>query len=833
MQPIQFFAARAEDGALLPGATVDVFVHGTQERAVLYSSSPVTTPIENPVQADANARVFFYTTAARIDLRISRYGYVAPLLVDISTWDAATAVEQVQAQIDSALNKISDSLDEMEQEFNALYNSLGFEPVYLIYGAGIKVERPKQLVQRDGELYQVVDQASLPLILSGSWATDASKLKAVGDRALRTEMASADGASFVRNLDQTLDIKLKEQVSIRDYGGGEEVSDNLPAYNRAKAAVVPGGKIKFPKLSTGVYYWPVAGADLSGIVLDPDPEVTFSGAIYGGMFSSNIVTTTDYVYRVTEGNPKNYDLELRANFSRGSRRNKKRLWLSESDITDRRPKAVVANGAATELVYKQIGLGGDTVVSFSPAGGGADTLYLTPPSGGQTQLGLYALRPGSSVVAGVSVPPSNQGEIAVGVIFSTGYCVLRGYPNSDVWELVTKYQGVAQTVLRPAVISDTPGYRPDCPILTVRFITSIRFQVLISGSVLVDVQLTSGYLMYAGFGATGIGSGASINYVGWYSEKFKVSDSPRSRVLGFLGDSLTDDLYGAHPWWIANALDGSFGIRINGIENRAISGQTTQQQLNNLNSNPFVNASDVLVFVGTNDTQGANTYAAFVATYSAVLEKVRSEGRSITLAIFPLWWTQAQSGGSGGASQNASKGGDMRAAIGRFAADRGYNLIDLTHVTGPLAASYLNSTFADSYLRDNVHQTSYLNEVFGYAIAKCLAETICPVSVPNTSWMDIAASSYAAGFSGSIQFRFIDDDIEFRGSVTANSGNIADGTTVFNTPEFLVPNVIRMGSIFGSVSSSAGFVAIKSAAVVRGVSASPSASFDGVRYSKA
>jgi hypothetical protein len=39
MQPIQFFAARSEDGALLPGATVDVFVSGTQTRAALFLDS--------------------------------------------------------------------------------------------------------------------------------------------------------------------------------------------------------------------------------------------------------------------------------------------------------------------------------------------------------------------------------------------------------------------------------------------------------------------------------------------------------------------------------------------------------------------------------------------------------------------------------------------------------------------------------------------------------------------------------------------------------------------------------------------------------------------------
>ena len=87
MQPIQFFAARAEDGALLPGATVDVFISGTVRRARLYSNAEVSIALGNPAFSDGNARVFFYTKEPRIDVRISRGGYVAPLLEEIVTTD--------------------------------------------------------------------------------------------------------------------------------------------------------------------------------------------------------------------------------------------------------------------------------------------------------------------------------------------------------------------------------------------------------------------------------------------------------------------------------------------------------------------------------------------------------------------------------------------------------------------------------------------------------------------------------------------------------------------------------------------------------------------------
>ncbi|MGH8346958.1 MAG: right-handed parallel beta-helix repeat-containing protein [Pseudomonas sp.] len=87
MQPIQFFAARAEDGALVPNATVDVFVSGTPTRAALFLDSLGNIPLGNPFVADKNARVFFYTSTNRIDVHIHRGGYSAPLIRDIVVTD--------------------------------------------------------------------------------------------------------------------------------------------------------------------------------------------------------------------------------------------------------------------------------------------------------------------------------------------------------------------------------------------------------------------------------------------------------------------------------------------------------------------------------------------------------------------------------------------------------------------------------------------------------------------------------------------------------------------------------------------------------------------------
>lgn len=84
----------------------------------------------------------------------------------------------------------------MEQQVTDYLIAQAYESVYLTYGPGVVVERQTQLVQRDGELYRVMNAADIPLTLTGTWATDAPKLQAVGDAALRQALALPTGAGL-------------------------------------------------------------------------------------------------------------------------------------------------------------------------------------------------------------------------------------------------------------------------------------------------------------------------------------------------------------------------------------------------------------------------------------------------------------------------------------------------------------------------------------------------------------------------------------------------------------------------------------------------------------
>lgn len=99
----------------------------------------------------------------------------------------------------------------------------GYEAIFLTYGAGVIVERQTQIVQRDGELYRVKDAADLPLTLTGTWATDAPKLLAIGDAILRLALAnSADptlGATLVGKAIRYVDVLTDLDTRIGRYAG--------------------------------------------------------------------------------------------------------------------------------------------------------------------------------------------------------------------------------------------------------------------------------------------------------------------------------------------------------------------------------------------------------------------------------------------------------------------------------------------------------------------------------------------------------------------------------------------------------------------------------------
>lgn len=96
----------------------------------------------------------------------------------------------------------------MTQAFYRVLANIGFETAYLTYAAGVVIQRPTQLVVRNGIYYSVANPTNVPLALTGDWATDAPKLRDVGDATLRAQLLSTSGTSYVYRGAQTLESSL-------------------------------------------------------------------------------------------------------------------------------------------------------------------------------------------------------------------------------------------------------------------------------------------------------------------------------------------------------------------------------------------------------------------------------------------------------------------------------------------------------------------------------------------------------------------------------------------------------------------------------------------------
>ncbi|MDT4820782.1 GDSL-like Lipase/Acylhydrolase family protein [compost metagenome] len=142
----------------------------------------------------------------------------------------------------------------LEQQVADFLASQGWESVFVQYAANAVVQRPTQLIEREGELYRVKLQADLPLTLTGTWATDAPKLVALGNKALRTELAN--GGTFLVDTDVVGDengsvsaqlVDLSARVSQNTASGavtplkyqavGDGVADDTAAFNALEADI--------------------------------------------------------------------------------------------------------------------------------------------------------------------------------------------------------------------------------------------------------------------------------------------------------------------------------------------------------------------------------------------------------------------------------------------------------------------------------------------------------------------------------------------------------------------------------------------------------------------
>lgn len=229
----------------------------------------------NPVEPDGSSSPFdLYDNAAIADLLLNGPlgEYLSRLGVPLKSWRGI-------------MQQVTDYLI-----------AQGYESVYLVYGAGVVVERQTQLIQRDGELYRVMNAADIPLALTGTWATDASKLQAVGDAALRQALATTAGAGLI-GYDKNLAYP---GGTVGDFlkSGGDSA-----AYRRKNGLLLANAYVKLKtNLVTRIVCQGdsiTAGQDTTSVDIIPDPAgnyTTVASVQYPGAMEFLLRTFTNTLH---------------------------------------------------------------------------------------------------------------------------------------------------------------------------------------------------------------------------------------------------------------------------------------------------------------------------------------------------------------------------------------------------------------------------------------------------------------------------------------------------------------------------------------------------------
>ncbi|WP_217427671.1 glycosyl hydrolase family 28-related protein, partial [Pseudomonas aeruginosa] len=148
----------------------------------------------------------------------------------------------------------------LEQQVADFLAAQGYEPVPLEYvdGSPLTVDRPTQLIERDGNLYSVKLPASFPVELTGNWATDQNLLVAQVDRSLRQQLRDSGGSGMVGfNASESYPsdtigyevntLRALKVVVVTNYGAtGNGTTDDTAAIQAAIAAAGPYSDVVFP-----------------------------------------------------------------------------------------------------------------------------------------------------------------------------------------------------------------------------------------------------------------------------------------------------------------------------------------------------------------------------------------------------------------------------------------------------------------------------------------------------------------------------------------------------------------------------------------------------------
>lgn len=657
----------------------------------------------------------------------------------------------------------------------------------------------------------IANRANYLLGFDASGNPIAIALAAQSATALQAALAQPAGAAMVGFRQTTVDERLKDSISIQDYGGKDDFGVAVPTDNAAAFAIITalypaGTTIRFPRTNTGTYrFTTYAGGGYNNFVYDVDEGVVLrfpSNAITGQYLARFVRDTVCYFTDL------NAFYTMKASFSNT---NQARYHLHKTQF--------MGPGDRDTTLASPVDLSVGGVEKFDcawPDGPFTTSATIATPSARKADISLAAANAGMKIIAVPVIPGAEyscwlespvgwDGFYMFGVATQNGYDVLYEsmIPGTGASRMQKEFgSGSVNSNVTYLGSGDHYSTWAKNGICTVRVLANNSFVVLVDGVERYRSRATVSAIRSVIFGA-GFGTlAATVSVRDLVLLKHKETAGQMPIDVMAMGDSITDAaIHGNWPNYAAEALEGTMGIRVHRMINIAVSGAKMSDQYASLLTADISQIKLALIMVGVNDIQAQTDQVAdFIFNLARILDHFNNAGIPCVVGMPTKFYSQAlgfSKTGFAAQGQNAlnyEKGGGYRGRLLYEVASRNPTMNRICYGTleelGPVLANWLvDAEGVDPIMYDNIHPTSHARRLIGYAMARSAAGLLAPKllrSYPLTNfqptWMLSSWTTATARFDISEV-----GELGLVGLINKNAGSIADGTEVFQLPPFLRP----------------------------------------------
>lgn len=591
---------------------------------------------------------------------------------------------------------------------------------------------------------------------------------------------------------QTL-AKLGEiPTSVIDLGGaGDGATDNIPALTKLTGT---GKSVHFPlqnNAPTTYYLGAFTAGLIDGLTLFADPGVTLSlptndyGHYANVLFGSDVSVyfrdiSIGFVFRRTPNNTAKPALQP----ARISPRK-----LIPIDMTSSVPKFLSVAWPA-----------GDAFASFAPVSTTTRSVTLPTEATANAFYGAFVdLGVGETVSATFAGNAVGANVIGVVVRHTGGYWVYYREADSVGNPILTGAKPVGSANLAgqslPYPGMSSPAYKSyeiDRSVISVWRTDHNRIVVMHNGKAttqpdIIAGQAALGDVLEVGFAV--YNPSANITISGFVIERGPPNGAASLDQIVIYGDSTSASFPSNWASQLQTVLDTEYGLKVSTVTNYAIGGETAEQQYALMQTNGFGSAYYVPLLVGTNDVQGLEDIPDFTTTMTNWINAILSAGRRPIVAAPWMWYTQAQSGGTGQASGNYDQGAAYRMIIERLCAELGVAFVNPCR-DFPNPSPALLGTGGPTLLRDNIHQDALGYQLFAKAIADAIVTDYLhrgrDWSMDVASYVSLAGTTTPNGLAADMNDS---GTVTLRGMLSFAAPPTVNGTVIATLPRHLWPTV--------------------------------------------